>query len=60
MQKLFLASLQRWANAKNGWEPCAKYSYRQKSGTTLVQTSVGYANNADEMLFALFKSACEI
>ena len=32
----------------------------KKSGTTLVQTSVGYANNADEMLFSLFKSACEI
>jgi len=32
----------------------------KKSGTTLVQTSVGYANNADEMLFTLFKSACEI
>jgi outer membrane biogenesis lipoprotein LolB len=32
----------------------------KKSGTTLVQTSVRYANNADEMLFALFKSACEI
>ncbi|MEY3468886.1 MAG: hypothetical protein RL203_980, partial [Pseudomonadota bacterium] len=32
----------------------------KKTGTTLVQTSVGYANNADEILFALFKSACEI
>jgi hypothetical protein len=32
----------------------------KKSGTTLVQTSVGYANNAEEMMFALFKSACEM
>jgi CubicO group peptidase (beta-lactamase class C family) len=32
----------------------------KKSGTTLVQTSVGYANNADEMMFSLFKSACEM
>jgi CubicO group peptidase (beta-lactamase class C family) len=32
----------------------------KKSGTILVQTSVGYANGADEILFALFKSACEM
>ena len=32
----------------------------RRTGTTLVQTSVGSANGADEMMFALFKSACEI
>jgi len=32
----------------------------KKTGTTLVQNSVGYANGAEEMMFALFKSACEI
>ena len=32
----------------------------RRTGTTLVQTSVGYANGAEEIMFALFKSACEI
>lgn len=32
----------------------------KKSGTILVQTSVGYANGGDEMMFALFRAACEI
>jgi len=32
----------------------------RRTGTTLVQTSVGSANGADEMMFALFKSACEM
>ena len=31
----------------------------KKSGTVLVQTSTGYANGAEEMMAALFKSACE-
>ena len=31
----------------------------KKSGTILVQTSTGYANGAEDMMAALFKSACE-
>jgi len=31
----------------------------KKSGTVLVQTSTGYANGAEDMMAALFKSACE-
>lgn len=32
----------------------------QRTGTVLVQTAVGYENGADEMMFALFKAACEM
>lgn len=31
----------------------------RRTGTVLVQTAAGYENGADEMMFALFKSACE-
>lgn len=31
----------------------------KKSGTVMVQTSTGYANGAEDMMGALFKSACE-
>jgi CubicO group peptidase (beta-lactamase class C family) len=31
----------------------------KKSGTVLVQTSTGYVNGAEDMMAALFKSACE-
>lgn len=32
----------------------------QQTGTVLVQTSAGYENGADEMMFALFKAACAL
>ena len=31
----------------------------QTTGTVLVQTAAGYENGADEMMFALFKAACD-
>jgi len=31
-----------------------------KTGTVLAQTAAGYENGAEEMMFALFKSACEM
>ncbi len=31
----------------------------QTTGTVLVQTAAGYENGADEMMFSLFKAACD-
>jgi CubicO group peptidase (beta-lactamase class C family) len=55
-----------WHHSKDGQKLRMAGNHAQnilvdkKSGTTLAQTSVGYANNAEEVMFALFKSACEM